>query len=224
MTTIIVVSAIVIVFLMVIGTVKRKEIALLFRAEVNEIIEKNTDNHKIAKVKLKDMKANRENLIDAAADLEKEIRTQSQMVTKLKEECEEHLNKAKKYKESNDIPKAKSELATKKIKEKQIETISETILLVQQNQAKLEKRIYKLNTLIIEYDLKLKTQKARRTANKALASVQSKDVIGNDIEDNIELAEESIDGADAKLSYMESFDNDEEDESDSEVDAEFDKL
>lgn len=216
--------AIVVVFLIVIGATHRKEILLFLRSETHDIVVKNTDNVKVAKLQLSDMKAKIKQLIDQAGELFALEEQQKKEATTVKENIIKLLEEAKKAKENDNIVLAKEKLKLKLENEKQLALIEENITALALSRGKVEGNIQKVKTYVAKNNIRLKGVEARKQVANLLKSSNITNIDGETLEETIDTLNVKVEGDEAKLEYIEQIDGDEVEEYSEAVDQEFKDL
>lgn len=187
-TTMMIITGIAIL-LLIIGASQRKRLTLLFKSEVNSLLENAKNDIKIAKYKIKELKFNINKLIDQSALLYAEEHVQLESLDELKKQVEKTLKKAKKAKTNGNEMASKEKLTLVSRLKEEIDITEKHIQFLQDKRKSIEGIIQKSKSLIIQYDIKVKSLDAKTSVNKVLSQTISTDFMGDSIQDNIKNAE-----------------------------------
>ena len=165
MDTFFIISGIAIILLLVVGTTLRKHIALWFKSETNALVEQHTDNVKVIKYRIKEMKTQIKNMKDQAGILFAEIESQKSSIKKLISDKTRFLEEAKKSKDDDNAVLAKEKLRLVKELEKQILYTENNIEVLEQRKTLLETKIYKASTDIKRQDMITDNLQSRQNIN-----------------------------------------------------------
>ena len=214
---------IVVLGLLILGTTQRKQLAMLFKSEMNNVVEKRLDNIKVAKVKIKELKANIVKLINQAGTLLGEEKRQEERLIKLETDLSETLKSARAAKDNNHVELAKEKLKLKHEITKQIKLVKIQIVALQKKRNQLEIIIQRSKGKIAEFEIKSKGLESRQAVNNLLKSTVTTDFLGDNVTDNLENADDSITIEEVKLEYVLDDSIDEEDFSE-EIERDFKEL
>ena len=179
----------IVLILLVLGVTLRKNLVVWFRSEANEIVEKHTDHIKVAKLKIKDWKANLEKLVDSAAEVYAKENSQRTQLSKFKDDYEKCMKKAKTFKVENKEDDAKIELTKALTFEKSIKLIEGNLDVLTKTREKLEIRVNKIKAHIATKEIELLGIDSRNSVNKVFKSISGNDIRGS-LDVNLDLAEE----------------------------------
>ena len=213
----------IVALLLIVGATQRKQLTMLFKSEVNDLVEKNLNNVKIAKMKIKELKANARKLAEQAAILMGEEDAQGMRLKQLKAKGKELLSEAKKAKSNDNDMLAKEKLKLKREVDKQIKLIEEQIIALTKKRTSLEIIIERSKGMIAEFDIKTKGLESRQAVNNLLGKTVSTDFLGDDLSDNLDNADYKITVEESKLDYLMS-DKIEDECYTEDIENEFDKL
>lgn len=216
--------AILTVFLIIIGATQRKELILLFRSEAHDIVVKNTDSVKVAKLQLSDMKAKIKQLINQAGELFALEEQQRKEAVTTQESIDKLLKEAKAAKEDNNIILAKEKLKLKLENEKQLTLINENIETLALSRGKVEGNIQKVKTYVAKNNIRVKGAEARKQVNNLLQASNITSIDGETLEETIDTLEIKVEGEEAKLDYIDKINDNGPEEYSEVVDKEFENL
>lgn len=222
-TIIIIVVALIIIAM---GVMNRKTLMFWIKAEVSEVIENNIDSLKIAKQRIKDLKAQRLILVDKAANILAEEDAQEKEYQSLVEKHSKAMILAKKAKEEDNKELSITKLKLAKNILIQIKSIEKNRSTLKATRIKLENINEDIKSKISNLNIQLSSLSARKQTNKVLSSLNIDSVNGSTITESLAEEDIKISAEEIKINYK--IDNDsieeEAEESSEEIEKAYEEL
>lgn len=223
MNTIIII-AVILTLLLIIGASQRKKLSIWFRSEAADIISKNTNTSKVAKLQLSDMKSKIKVLIDQASSIFALELQQKKEKEEIALKIKSLVVEAKAAKANDNITLAKEKLKLKLENEKQLELIEENIKTLTSSRGKIEGNIQKVKTYVAKNNIRLKGAETRKQVNLLLKQSRVTNIDGDTLEETIDTLTETVEGEEFKLEYIDNLEGNVEEEYSEKIDKEFETL
>lgn len=210
--------------LLIIGATQRQQIKLWFKSEVNDIVTKNTNNVKVAKYQVKDIRAKVKTIINQAGELFALEETQTKALESLQKQIIAESEAAKVAKDADKKDLALTKLSMIKVLKEQVEIIENNIKVAKESRIKLETKITKLKNKINTYDIQLAGLAARKSTNEVLSSINADSTDGTNIDETINIVGSKVESEEIKLGYIMSESDEDEELTTAEIESAYQEL